>query len=176
MNSLEPVQIYNKNKTLSFLRSEGSFTLIELILVIVVIGIIIAITVPNFRGSYEFLRFENSVQNFIKLIRYGQDMAILHSKPYRICIDAKKNAFWLERNKEGSDKFEKMSGKLGRRFVLPEKVEIKPDKKCYEFFVDGKSQSGKVIFKLKGKYTYTVMLNGSRGNVEIVEKKEERRR
>ena len=147
-----------------------AFTLIELLIVVVIVSILVTITVPRFRGSFEFIRFENSVRNFTKLVRYGQDLALIHRRNYRLKVDERELAFWLEHEGKTKGRFEKVSGKWGKKYHIPSHVELNADKKEYVFYLDGRSQTGEVEFEFKDRYTYTIKLLGTRGNVEITEK------
>ena len=150
--------------------SKKAFTLIELLIVVVIVSILVVITVPRFRGSFEFIRFENSVRNFTKLVRYGQDLAVIYRRHYRLKVEAREGAFWLEHEGKTKGRFEKVSGKWGKKYFIPSFVDLKTDKKEYVFYWDGRSQTGEVEFEFRDRYTYTVRLLGTRGHVEIIEK------
>ena len=95
--------------------SKKAFTLIELLIVVVIVSILVVITVPRFRGSFEFIRFENSVRNFTKLVRYGQDLAVIYRRHYRLKVEEREGAFWLEHEGKTKGRFEKVSGKWGKK-------------------------------------------------------------
>ncbi|MCH7504760.1 prepilin-type N-terminal cleavage/methylation domain-containing protein [PVC group bacterium] len=149
--------------------SKKAFTLIELLIVVVIVSILVVITVPRFRGSFEFIRFENSVRNFTKLVRYGQDLAVIYRRHYRLKVEEREGAFWLEHEGKTKGRFEKVSGKWGKKYFIPSFVDLKTDKKEYVFYLDGRSQTGEVEFEFRDRYTYTVKLLGTRGHVEIIE-------
>ena len=72
-------------------KSDRGFTLMELMVVIVIIGVIAAIAVPNFTGLISRYRLEGSLQQLLGAINEAQRLAMLKSQSCRIMIDPDTN-------------------------------------------------------------------------------------
>jgi len=63
------------------------FTLIEMLLVVVIIGIVTAIMVPQFAKSMKGNRLRMAARNVIAAGRYARSMAILHQRSIEVKFD-----------------------------------------------------------------------------------------
>ncbi|MEM6332665.1 MAG: GspH/FimT family pseudopilin [Planctomycetota bacterium] len=62
----------------------SAFTLIELMVVIVVIGVLAAITVPRFSGSFERAALRSEAQSLADAMRYARSQAIIQRRVIRL--------------------------------------------------------------------------------------------
>lgn len=66
---------------------EKGFTLIELVLVILILGIIAGVAVPAIRGVMDETVLDESVQEIVSVLRYGRDIAIRNNTTMMIDFD-----------------------------------------------------------------------------------------
>lgn len=64
-------------------RGEKGFTLIELVLVIVILGIIASVAIPSVKGVMDEALLDEAVQEVVNVLRYGRDLA-MHNNTSRI--------------------------------------------------------------------------------------------
>jgi len=62
-------------------RCRGGFTLVELLVVIVIIGVMIAVVGPTFSTGSDTARVKTATRGVMQMSRYARTMALLHQKP-----------------------------------------------------------------------------------------------
>lgn len=78
-NSKEKITCNKLNKT--------AFTLVEMLLVLAIMGIITAITIPRLGGVLKGSRLKSASRAVIRLGRYARSMAVLHQVPTVVVFD-----------------------------------------------------------------------------------------
>ena len=58
-----------------------AFTLIELLIIIVIIGVMVALVVPSISTGSDYARLKAASRGVVQLSRYSKTMALLHQKP-----------------------------------------------------------------------------------------------
>ena len=125
------------------LRNLTGFTLLELMLVLVILGVIAGLVVPNFSRTYSGLLLKKSVEDLSYLMRYAQSRAVIQSKTVRLCCDAVENRYWLEDNAAeeaaagDTMSFQKIAGRFGRIYSLPADVQLTCPADHVHFFPNG---------------------------------------
>jgi len=71
------------------------FTLIELLVVVAIIALVSGMGAGLYRGTYERVRVERVVRDFLLTAKYGRIMAIEKQRPYKIQIDEENGGFFL---------------------------------------------------------------------------------
>jgi prepilin-type N-terminal cleavage/methylation domain-containing protein len=79
-----------------FLRREQGFTLIELTVVIVIIGLTMALTMPRFRSSLLSDHLKASTRRVAILITNLSKEAVREHKDYLLYFDLSGNRYWTE--------------------------------------------------------------------------------
>jgi len=74
---------------------QSGFTLIELGLVILIIGVMLAITVPRI-GNRSYAQLGSEARKLALAFRYLRHSAILNGRPYRLVYDLENQAYWAE--------------------------------------------------------------------------------
>jgi len=69
------------------MRRKSGFTLIEMLLVIIIIGIITAIAAPQFAKSMKGNRLRTAARSVIGAGRYARSMAVIHQRSMAITFD-----------------------------------------------------------------------------------------
>jgi prepilin-type N-terminal cleavage/methylation domain-containing protein len=108
----------------------NGFTLIEILIAIVIMGIMLAVVVPNFRRLFPAREREQFVNALSALTRYAWQHALIERKNHKVIFDFTEKKVWIEMatgtTKSGQAEF----GPLKRAYVatslvIPKSIEIK---------------------------------------------------
>ena len=75
--------------------SSWGFTLIELLLVLVIMGIIAAVTVPSVARSMRGNRLRSAARTVVMAGRYARSMAVLHQHEMKVSFDLARGIVWI---------------------------------------------------------------------------------
>jgi general secretion pathway protein H len=119
------------------------FTLIELMLVLVVLGLLVSLTPPLFEKAFPAMKLKAATRDLAQEIRYVQQTAILSGKALSVRFDLHDNTYQSDQVNQGE----------ARR--LPNGLRFIPDQNSasfsaepilvFEFFPDGSSSGGILI-------------------------------
>lgn len=118
---------------------DKGFTLMELIVVCVLIGLMMSVAVPSMRDTFFSDPLKASVRKTIGLVTGLRESAVRHQQSYFLHISQSENRIWFEKDGETEEEGEKEEEK--QQLLLPEDVEIK------EVWIggDGSSVEGKTV-------------------------------
>jgi putative endonuclease len=184
---------YLKSRLKRFLSLTG-FTLIELIIVAAIIAVLVAISTPLFRETLRDLELKDAAYNVSKLIRYGQEKAVIEEKKHRILFNFDKRSYHLvaesekgREEEEPSDeiesapteegkpttKWKRAAGRFGEYFYLPDGIEFKGDKDKITFLPNGRCDKISLHLNNAANETIEIKTNGKAGHVKVSEPKKE---
>ena len=95
------------------MRKKQGFTLLELIIVLVIIGIVAAVAVPRFTGSLDSIRFRKTMNELVYFLREARIKAMSCAEATNVVFDFRGGYCWNE------DK---------RIFIMPREIEMFTDK------------------------------------------------
>ena len=139
-----------------------SFTLIELLLVVVLISVLLSFTLPRFKKAYENLQLQNFTREIYYLTRNLQSRAITERKIYCLIIDQTQGEF--RARCQGQDEYTK-------RYRIPPGITLltePQEKKEICFFPDASMDPVKLIFKDTGRErAVSLVMSGEAGDIQI---------
>ncbi|MDD4909294.1 MAG: prepilin-type N-terminal cleavage/methylation domain-containing protein [Candidatus Omnitrophica bacterium] len=130
-----------------------AFTLLELIIVIVILGIIFSISTPRFRATYTTIQLRNTAQGVINLSRLIRQQAILKRAVYKIEFkqmpaDSNDKSYFSVFHKDGSSgEFIADTDRLAK-VETPKGIKIEMSKPA-QFYSDGTMDMGGTEIYLK---------------------------
>lgn len=156
--------------------NSSGFTLIELLFVTVIMLVIIGVSTPLFRKTYDNMQLDDVSRNVAKLMKYAHERAIIERLKYRIYfhLDSKQYQVEVERdplNQEGV--FQKVEGKFGRINRIPDELSIEASISEIIFYPDGSADEVSLYLSNKSGRVYTLNTVGTRGHVEIFKYRKE---
>jgi general secretion pathway protein H len=77
-------------------RESNGYTLIELTVVIILIGIILSVTLPRIQDSILTDNFKGTTRRMINLINQLRNDAIRENKDFSLHLDLESNQYWVE--------------------------------------------------------------------------------
>lgn len=155
------------------------FTLIEIILVVALLTVVLAVTIPNFDSSYKSLQLRSTVDHMAYLLRYAQSHAVAANRQVRLEFNGEFTNYWLSeepKNDDGQindgDSWQRVRGRLGREFSIPENIDIKISEGAGMFFYpDGRIEK-KHITVCQNEKCFIVSTKEQRGRVQIYDAKD----
>lgn len=123
-------------------RSRG-FTLLELILVLVVLAVIVAMTIPSMRGLAQGRGVESCSGQLLSLAHYARSQAIAEGTTYRLYVDPDQRMYYLAR--QDGPEFFPLGTEFGRMFTVPDDVQLEWDESYVSQQLQVASETGKLI-------------------------------
>lgn len=146
-------------------RNNKAFTFVELLVVVILLSVVSALAIPNFRNTYyNFLLTETS-HNLTYLMRYAQASAIAERVNYRLNFDTQYQKYWLTKKSE-KDSFARIQGKFGRVFDLNKSISIEAKVTVINFYPDGKIDKASMYLSNKNEKFYTITTEAQAGYVQ----------
>jgi prepilin-type N-terminal cleavage/methylation domain-containing protein len=166
---------------------KSGFSLIELSLVVLIMSIIVVVSAPKFRNTYETIKFRNTAYNVVKLMNYARDRAIIERKPFRVHFFEDDMSFCLEtlpdekeqntsRHRRASEpEFEMVKGTIGKKIYFPRDVTYdidEPSRAEYiTFYPDGQADECVIYIEGKNDITFTITTKKMVGLVRLYREK-----
>ena len=119
-----------------------SFTVIEILLVVVIMAVIAVLAVPNFSRTYAGIELRKTADDLAYRMRYVQSYAITKNTRARLEFDPSFTQYWLTRqsgDEAAQDTFERLTGRLGEIINIPHDIQVsfaEGDSSLY-FYPDG---------------------------------------
>lgn len=152
----------------------------ELIIVMTILAVMTATVVPIYHGSISFVQRDRASRDFVALMKYAQERAIIDTVEYRFYMSAEKNAYWIMRyvktDEEGEKQFARPDGGEGIVRRLPQTIALKKpkahlDKKAkahyISFFPGGACDEAKLELILDRRQKITIDTKGRLGQFEV---------
>ena len=156
-----------------------SFTLIELLMVVLILGLVTGLAAPNFSKTYERLQLSETAKNIASLMRYAQGRAIMKGKECRVEFDLNRARYVLKEQVSGAqdantqDVFQNIPGRFGRAFPIPPGVAVVAENPRVRFYPDGRMDKIRIYLKDAKENTLTVSTQEQAGTVQIYDFKVE---
>ena len=155
-----PIGEAKVNKALSFVKTseksrrnlgEGGFTLIEILLVVVILGIVLSLAAPNFSKEYSRFQLNKTADDLVGVCRWAQAMAIGQEHIYALSFSVDHHSYNLTRAKDplqneasgiieetdDQNSFEPVKGSLGLMHSIPDDIRLVTHDDRIGFYPDG---------------------------------------
>ena len=150
------------------MRRKGAFTFVELLLVIIILGVATAVSVPNLRKSYTNFVLENFTKDIYYLGRFLQSNAVAQGKIYCLNIDYNDPAVWLTvKEKDG---FARLQGKFSKSFRAPAQVKLSSLPANFSpvyFYPDASMDRVTIIMENQDNFKVFLIFEGASGGIKI---------
>ena len=149
------------------------FTLIELLLVVVILGVVAGLALPQFGPAYNSMVLSGTAQGMADLMRYAQARSARERAVYRFVLSDERRRYRIERavldEKGAWGRFEAVRSRMGRTFYVPRGVEVQADSESARFYPDGTIEKDQVVLTSGGK-SLVVSTREERGHVTVHKK------
>ena len=116
------------HRSYKHIQETKGFTLLELIVVCVLIGIMLTISIPSLRSAFFTNPLKSTARQVVGVINEVRQKAVRNQEPYNLHISQLENRIWYEKaeeKKEEEDAIEDVSDSLKKRELqLPDTVTL----------------------------------------------------
>ena len=148
-----------------------AFTLIEIILAMVLMGIMAGISIPAFSSTYHQMILRGKADDVAHVMRYAQSRAIADGRGYQVLIDEEASTVQLLEYHASSGQYEAYLGRWGRA-VRIDPVTIDADQTVLSFAPDGRIDPVEIQFSFHDQHVL-LTTKEHRGYVRVVRIDEE---
>lgn len=162
---------------IGFLKENKAFTLLELLLVVIIMGVLVGLTIPNVKNSFTNIQLSDKCKDIIALIRYGQQQAILNHRNYRLNLKIDKGQYWLTIQKDPvltPEIYQRLKTSIGKIHTLPRHTQIKeitPTANYITFYPSGDLDQVQIYLASDTGKTYCLSTTRMVGHVLVEEAK-----
>jgi len=162
----------------SAFRNRGGFTLIELTIVIVILGVMLSLIIPRL-GELGDANLKQSTRHLSGMIRFLHDESQAKKETYRLRFDVTEGRYWVEVMKLLNDKtveFRRFSSEMATEDTLAGqttfrdiKVASHPDDPYIQFLPNGWVEHALIHLRNSEGHDFTLVVNPLTGNAELRE-------
>jgi len=159
-------------------RGKRGFTLFELMVVILLLGFVFFLTLPNFREILEPRDAKRAVLQFAGSLKYAQSQAATTKQRHRLNVDLKENTFWISLEGEKNSFIPDPtpmgkpgylpSGVIFLDLVFPERDKVREGAGYVEFSPTGWAEECAIHLRRGEQEIFTVFVHPLGGKVEVV--------
>lgn len=156
----------------------GGFTLIELTVIIVILGVMLTLVIPKL-GELGNANLKQSARHLTGMIRFLKDEAQAKKKVYRIRFDVHEGRYWaevMELTSEQTVEFRHLQSEIGSEASLSGnttfreiKVSSHPDDPYIQFTPDGWVEQASIHLRDAQDRDFTLLVKPLTGNTELRE-------
>jgi type II secretion system protein H len=180
-------------------RTRGGFSLVELMVVIVLIGIMAALIVPEMNGSYEDALLRATSRRLVDVFHLAYSRAVSLNQPHRVRFDRMRGRYLIEKaapaagngsgfvpapeipDGEGSldprisfefrkqDEAPTTVPDQGTAAASQEDSEVRNKDEGISFYADGTADAGEVLLRDRAGFRLALRINPVTARVQIVE-------
>jgi len=155
-----------------------AFTIIELLLVVSLMVVMAGLSLPNLPRYFSSVKLDQTARHLSHLMRYGQSLAVIHQKEYRLHLSLSELKYWLEEevledareHKKGADEekdFQRMAGEKGRIFSIPTGLTIEAEDPDIDLYPDSSMDRAQIVMYGKNNKKMVVSTQQKRGQVDV---------
>lgn len=100
-------------------RARGGFTLLEILLVVVIVGVAAAVAMPMFARSFRGAKLRNSVRLVLTVHRHAQTKAVLGQRYTAVLFDTRKGTLEMVDQGQAGEKKDMFFGTVGTESGAP---------------------------------------------------------
>lgn len=171
-------------------RERAGFTLMELVIVVVIVGMMLGAVVPLFGGSFRTLRANGAVKELLNALKFAQESAITSGVEHRVYFAPDDNVYWVLRKKASIPtsasellapmEFEPVADQLGTKQALPRGIRLakvdaieddERDADYVAFYPDGGGSIAKIEVENEFGPETTIETRGRLGEFKVKESK-----
>ncbi|MDP8266516.1 MAG: prepilin-type N-terminal cleavage/methylation domain-containing protein [Candidatus Aceula meridiana] len=143
----------------------NAFSLIELLLVVILIGVLAGLSLPRFSQSYSQIRLEQTAYNLASMMRYAQGRALSRQEEIQLQFDSDFTRYHLMERK--GDNFEVIEGRRGRAQLIPKGISIESEETTVGFSPGGAMDKVRIYLSNEKGKIFTVTTRELRGSVKV---------
>lgn len=136
------------------------YTFIEILFVVIIVGILVAVSLPGFRNTFSNLQLNNASSQLQSFMNYLAERAVVEGKIIYFNIDSE--------NKEFLAKVKDTPVPL-KTYSLPKDMAIETDRKQVFFYPDGSIDNVTVKLTHPNNKSVTLTTKGVYGRVKLQE-------
>ncbi len=155
-------------------KGRSGFTLIELIVVLVIVGLLVVLLTPNLTRTLSHMEAKGAAKRISAILRYCRSDAVNKRRVNLVALDTASNVVSVYSVNE-----EESEPKAERFYPLPtgvklEKIEVgktlfDSSHPTFEFYPNGASNGGTAVIQSERGRAYTIRVDILTGGVRVVE-------
>jgi type II secretion system protein H len=181
-------------------RSQTAFTLIELMVVIVIIGIMTAMMIPEMKGTFQDALLRSTSRELINVFDLAYSRAVSLNQLRRVRLDEKTGHYFVEKRvmENGQENFVPADDVAGGKGELDSRISIEfrppaenasdssaqtentsanedspADEVTISFYPDGTADAGDILLRDRDGFRLALHLNPITARVHVVEMERE---
>lgn len=147
-----------------------AFTLVEMLLVLVLLSVATAVSLPNLSKSYAKIQLQNEANNLTYNLRYAQSRAITQNKNIRILFNDTFTRYQILEDSSTSvkEEYKPITGQWGRTNRLSENFILKGSKPSIDFSPNGEIEKINLLLCI-AKDCLIISTQEQRGQIEVLD-------